>query len=1014
MGAVDDKVVLIGLGSAGYDVLVEVKRCLRRAADEIENEKSVASSAGSGQDEATAWHADIQFLALGFDQRRQLPSGERLQLKVPARPFGGAARSLDPTLWAKGEVSTARRYAAGAWLAALDQESEILGRLRNLTDGLNIGGQVSCRYFFVCSLIDPEGVGLLLPIANLVRRMAFTDGWRENLDSRAFLLVPPNPGPLDRAQVAAALREIQQAEVHAWPPPSALGLQRDRDSEGRITLFRRGWYLAEPAHEGGPDFAPATAAQQNRLAAEWLAYVLKPEFQAELRRVKLDAPRSSHTPVAPVFCAFGLADYVVPVTELVEYCARRLAGEMVRKTLLADAGVGAVSEAAGFIDKHGLGSLALVDDLACRQPEQPMGRPVIEYRRMSWKRPGDIDRALAFRDGYEKQELPAYVYDLELRAGPCVAEVGEELRKHSLTLACTTPTGAFNRIFSFLSEVRRALRNLEIKTREENTVFQAEARSLLSALARGRAFALRCERLIAVSLRAAKWWTAGSLVLWVLGEVVKRILQGPRLRTVYEALQAIGLDVSDRLKSMGWESLGLAALFLLAWFLCRETARNYVARVMEYLNKIRSHHLREIMSEILQGARDRVRVVEGIIKALKTETEEMVGPRSPGLPQALVPDDLTNSEQFLGFPGRRSVATPLAVEQMYARGTGAVQPMDKAQVSRDPVESTPGQILQRFASEVFTEAWFERSAPDREEALFTYCRAPFLASGLPDAETLLIERLLESGGQPESAVPEAIAEELDLNFIPRMRPCSSHIETTVKPDRAIGLYASGDSRLRQAVHDLNLQRAQLNEISTGLRYRIVGLSFRYGLKLEDLRLFAECEAAYAQVEDPNLFHTRLVFSGRTTPSVPPEPSWTESARAEAPEDYPSAGEAADGRGSGPAASRPPADDADVPRRSADDDAWTEQWATIPEAGTPSEAGSAGFPSTPAGPDVADLAASYRFLGLETDASPEKVEAAYWEAYSLYNPDTGSQKDGDKMAEFNLAYDRIKAGWRVAA
>jgi len=970
----------------------------------------------------------VQFLAVGFSQRTELVSGERLQLAVVAQSPNDQSDGIDPAVLPPVETEAAPGYAAHAWLAVLRQEDEVLGRLRNLRDALGIGGTESSRYLFTCSLADPQGVGLLLPVANLVRRMAFTDGWSDLLETRAILLLPAHPSLEERAQAAAALREIRQAEACRWPPARALGLQGD-PGEGQTPLFGRGCFLVEPSRESGADCPAATVGQQNRLVAEWLTYVLSPQIQGELRQHRLDSPRPralstqtqpdgsddvrSPEPAPPAFCSLGLTDYIVPVTDVTEHCARRLAREVVKTTLLPDVGERGIAHAAAFLDRSKLSVPDLTADLAAMQTERPMTRPLSEYPEMSWKEEGDVSKAWGFRDRWERHELPVYSYDLALKAEGRVADGGEELRKESLNLASSEPVGVFARVLSFLEETRRKLLASSTETCQESTRVQAAATRLFMVLARRKTFALWCERLIAVFMRAAKCSLIGSVVLWMLTEILKRLLASSRLQAVLGVLQWIGVDLSGRLTTVVWESLAVAFAFFLAWLSCREMVRNHVAQILEYLTHVRRHHLLEAVSAALRGIRSKASGVEMHIDALRTETEAMVAAEAPSLGAAITPHNLADGTQFLHFPGRHSLATRLAVEQLYARGTGVVSPIDLAQSPDEPV-STPAQTLQDLARVVFTEAWYRQSVADREAALLAHCRKLFLDSGLPDAESLLVRRILDSGRLPKSETVTAVGEELSLRFIPRMQPLSSHVQTAEKPHQVIGLCDPGDSRLAEAIEKLLLQRGQLFVVQTGLRSRIVGLSFRYDLRLEDLRLFTECETAYARAEDSNLFHTRLVFSGRTTPSAAPRPSWAEGARTEAPEDYRSAGKEADDGGSGPAASRPPVGPAAAPPPSADDDTWTDQWATMPEAGTPSGAGGPDFGSTPGGTGAVAVAASYRFLGLEPDASPEKVDDAYWDAYSLYNPDTGSQKDSDKMAEFNLAYDRIKASWRVAA
>jgi len=989
-GPLSEKVVFIGLGAFGYDVLIQLKRALRALAEE------------GGRDSEALWDRDVRFLAIDFSPRTELPPGEHLELEIVGQSPDWPTAGLDPAVTVDGGSRGSPSYAAQAWLAAISRESEMLGRLRNLTDGLGLGGGTTCRYYVVCSVAEPQGAGLLLAVAGLVRRMAHSEGRRELLSQCAMMIVPPGLDLGEKAQVAATLREVVQAEGAGWPAPVTQDLQRD-PAEGEQHVFSLGCYLVEPAQEGEGASAPTTGAHMCRLVAEWLAYMALPPVVEGLRQAGLVTPRRSTgletAEVAgyleglpegyarPAFSSLGLADYVVPVGGVIERCARRLAVRLVGATLLDDPGEAGLDQAEAFISLAKLSPMTLATELAAMQPGRPMDRPLAEDEALNWKKRGDIAEAWRRRESMEKQDLPANTHDLAIRVETRVAEVGRKLHAEALSVAGRNPLGAFDRVLAFLAETRARLLGLETGIRADCARVQTAAERLFSVLPARKVWALCCEAQIRPLWHASGWFAVAGIVLLAIDTICRWVLKIDMPDTVF------------RMTTSGVWYILWAAIYLLLALWCTRVAQRHVAEVRKYLSLVTRHHLLEAVASLLRGVKSGALDVERLIGNLKRDVEGLAARLRRRTPSVVNTPSTDGAPGFLDFPGRDSLVTEAMESDLYDRASGAIQLGENA-------------ALRALAMEVFSPPdglanWLSEASAERDEKLLMFCRARFRDCGLPDAETLFVDRLLEGGSRPQSEADEIAGQELAARFLRRMQPRSSHGPLATKPSQVIGLPTPEWTRLRVAIDKLHRQRGQLYEIGTGLRFRIIGLSFRHDLRLENLRAYADFEAAYAKTADPNVYHTRLVFSGRESPSSGAKASWAEGAWA----GKPGGRETEDGDDQ---AWAEPGDTGSAggdgePETAQAGSTWSEDWSNVPEAFPETDTESGPRPGEPGAVDSA-----YRLFGLEPGASADKVEDAYWNAHCLYNTDTGTQKSVETMARFNAAYDCIKATWRAAA
>jgi len=838
-------------------------------------------------------------------------------------------------------------YAGHAWLAVLNQEGILVRRIQNIGGRALPGRQEVRRYYLVTSLADPAGVGLLLPVANLVRRVAATDGWRGLLAMKAVLLVPPGLSEAKRAQAAAALREVRDAELAGWPAPSAQELLIHPE-EGNRHAFNSGCYIVEARHESRPECAPQTLDELETLTAEWLTYMAVGAIQSGLRQNdRLDEP---HPPMGevPTFSAFGLADFTVPTVAIADLCGRRLAKEMVESVLLAEPGEAGLDEAAAFVAAQGLWVATLKWNLPRAQSGMPLAQPFSASPELQWKGPESVARAWAFRERWERQDQPANMLGLTMSVQSRLAALVAPLRAEISRVLGRQPHGAFDRARAFLRELGRQVLSLRADVADEQLDLEMIASRLTSELAAEKHAMLEAAKTVGPVKRTLLVSTAAAATLLAVAFILS------------------GLATFMGLAVAGAVATGLAVLnYLLQLLRLRRLLKGHLAKLRGYLDCIRRSHIAESVGSLLSGFEGKV--VEALGRLAQDRDELAMWfatmPLDPG--GVLNQTDRSTGHSYSGFRSRFSLATRKLIESIYEeRGTGIAQ-------------AGPIGALEALASEFLAPPqglplWLERSPGDRIQQLLEFCRGRFATQVYESAEDLLVSKVLEYGRLPSSETSSRMQRELAENLLTMMRPTSSCLLLADEPDQVIGLEEAGPTLVNRAIEDLHLQQGLLQVIPTGLRHRVVGMAFRHGLTLEDLAAWPEYEQALEDFSDPNLLHTRLVFSGqKSETAVPPPPS--------------------------PPPLPPPMPPPEPPPPSPES-----EWKAVPEADGADR------------PPPVDLPSCFRLLGLEPGASDEEVEDAYFVLKARYDPEMGREKDVDLMAQVNRAYDEIVLSRRQAA
>jgi hypothetical protein len=1032
-----DRVVVIGLGRFGYDLLLETKRAVADLAQEC------------GHTANTFTERRLVFLAIDFGHRTELPAGEHLTLPIITRPPERGKVKLDPALLPTDLSPMVQPgVAAYAWLSILSREAQVLGRLRDLVDELHLGGGQVWRTYLVGSATEPETTGLLLPVGNLIRRMFRADDERRDLLRQcAVLVVPPDLDDHGKAQAVATLREVSMAEACEWPDPVSDGVYRDRD-EGERHVFDLGCYLVEKAQEGSGRHAPATFGEQKMAVAEWLAYQCVPEVQASLQEGRLGQPRRvGGSPIdetdqvasgaesrgAPAFASLGFADYVVPVSRVVEACAVRLAGSLVEETLLAGSEEGRGSDADRLVD--GLDAARLQDEMA----DSPDGRTLFQFLVQTdafpWKKPGGVIDAWRCREVLELDEFPRQIEGLR-RWGETRAErAGRDIETESRRVAAERPAGALARAAAAVRVGGTRLLGLEANARRESVEEGERALGLFSRLAaerrRARAYDAALPILRRMTIVFAITGVAALALHFVLAWIVQRfwpnyaptgslldrimqsILGQIDLDGIYSFVTAVGpsilahagsgagaatgsllravlnwlvrnLDPIAALWQFGCEVLFGAFGLFCTFLVFRCYVRRHVNAIREYLEAVRRSHILLLVALVQKRAGEKVVHVIGQLEELRAEIADTVSRLAPE------PRHLSDAETsggglgYLDFPGRQSLVTSAVVDDVYRSGA------DKGLQGMRPALHA---LAEGILSPDRLYVWLTQPTAERDATLLTRCREVFAESSVPDAESRFIQRLLDEARRPEAETNDLVGREVQYRLFERMKPLSSHIEAETEPSQAIGLADPERSKLAEGIDMLRQSGGRLFRLTTGLRYRIVGFTFRQDVRLTDLRAYGDWEKAYAAVKDPNLLHTRLVFSGRPAPSPAPTPP-----------PAPSLETLASLAAVGQAASYPTGGVGLL----AEDD-----WAKAPEAIVP------GFDPETSGrdravaQDPAGLGARCRLLGVKPEASAEEIEVAHWMLFALHALGRETDESIGRASGYGEAYDDLRDMRRVA-
>lgn len=339
--------VIIGLGEAGRRSVAYLKRRIYDAYGPLE---SVLLLAVTLPEEGAA--VPKRSAALPYEL---LPK-EELELDLTDAHRGADRVAMDYPWLPAGVLQTDsvdREARAASRLAFMSQASVLVPWLHDnlrailsiaardamVGKGFSFGNDPSAAIYIVAALDDPVGSGLFLDFAYLTRHILHSIGIPDISVTGVFYL-PDQQTLTERAgaNVYAALKELDAHMsgtpfAHAYTP--AVQIRAD-SAQQALPPFNHGCYLLDTINEKG--IALGERDEASAMLGEWL-------FQASLTtcRQPLDGPiaeassrRRYVEDRLAVYGSLGLAGYILPIDGFVDFCANRLAGQMLETYVLGN------------------------------------------------------------------------------------------------------------------------------------------------------------------------------------------------------------------------------------------------------------------------------------------------------------------------------------------------------------------------------------------------------------------------------------------------------------------------------------------------------------------------------------------------------------------------------------------------------------------------------------------------------------------------------------------------------
>lgn len=198
--------------------------------------------------------------------------------------------------------------------------------------GLEVGHQGASVYF-VAALDDPVGSGLFLDATYLVREMLRRIGVAAATTGIFFL---PEPEALDEVRGANVYAALKELDYHMSGNPFSQEYTATVAVDSTVPPFTHGCYLMDTMNER--QIALGKRDEASAMLGEWL-------FQASLTPCKqpLDGAISSAAGRLQMvegrladYGSLGLAGYILPIEEFVDWCANRLGDALINTYVRAN------------------------------------------------------------------------------------------------------------------------------------------------------------------------------------------------------------------------------------------------------------------------------------------------------------------------------------------------------------------------------------------------------------------------------------------------------------------------------------------------------------------------------------------------------------------------------------------------------------------------------------------------------------------------------------------------------
>jgi len=864
--------IVIGLGHLGGQMLACLERRLMERHNGIPTVKLLALDAGQGAEDRYEGRGEIRRLDLSFDltelfEKRKTAISR--WLPDEAATLAQKEDELAQTrLWGRlalfrhaDQVHWSVRDAANIVLSVATR-SELGPR------GLRVKDESSMDVYVIADLAEPFASGILPDLAYLVAHTV-----ADEVSVRVFpqitgvLFLPSFRAPEDAGKVSEEeIRARREAEVireaDAYAALKELDYYMDRRRyeaaySAGLTFrheappFTRSCYLVDAINErnkGMPNLD-----QMTEMVGEWLyqmlASPLKDSFQEPGVRF---ADVRSHGKVAS-YSSLGLAAYFLPIVEVIEVNANRLAFEMIDHYFLHPAPESADIPAADFGAQPQEVQERLQDDLAWDTKKDAFFNvPLQHFAHIS---PHDLTRLegqIRRNFGYRlEQMLPRLRRGMDGNLGAMVEDFQENLARQVAYIINASPTGGVSLARRFLHKLKGDLAVTERRARAEGEAQRQEMRDLGTKMRDDRANLVAAVKTfgsrraivaLAISLLAILVWLYyAELALLDKLELIP-LLDFGQAPTIAAIVALVG------------NLFALGGAFGIGYDWWRRTRYSYIDDHRRRLRIALEIELKGVEANYYRQVQD---VVDQELMEVVSFQNRLEDLRDAFASDMEAPRPLYGSPRFII---EESVIDQQDVDIFYRELAG---------------ETLEDEILALFEEYGPFYRWKDASDEEITAALLAFGRTKFdVLRRTKCAEALLVQHAAQAVASPEGRLRDKIStaelgtpenkravqrrlEQLRDNSMPFLRYSDLELETGVSTNLVHRIGFEGamneDSLIYQVLEEQGLPR-----LLTTDRHRIISMTVRHGLPLAAVGLLRRWRMQYESLRSRagRQLHTR--------------------------------------------------------------------------------------------------------------------------------------------------------------
>jgi hypothetical protein len=856
--------IVIGLGDVGGEVLACLEQRLVERHGGIPTIRLLAFDVGPGPKDRYDGRGEIRRLDLTFNldqllEKRQ-PSVSRW-LPADIATLSEQRDSLTETrLWGRLALF---RHADRVHIVVREATNAVLSvatRSDLQPHGLRVKDESSLDVYIISALDEPFASGAVLDLAYLVAHTVDPEGSLRVIDKISGVLFLPSfrlredLDDLSSEQLIAERETELVRQADAYAAAKELDFYMDKRSyqaaySAGLTFsstarpFTHSCYLVDARNEqnkGMPNLE-----QMMELVAEWLYQMLASPLKDGFQMAGVPyADLRSYGKVA-AYSGLGLASYFLPINEVIDVCASRLALDMIdghflrqappdESPLPMDSGAQPVAVQDRLRDDHDWDTKL---DPYMNVPTQhfaniaPQDLPRLE---------GQIRRTFGFR--LEKM-LPRLRKGMGLNLARLLKDLQGVLAENVTHTINAAPTGGVSQARRYLHQVNEELAKIEAHARHEG-----QARVQEKQTAERRIRDDRAGHVAAVNTFGSPWarvalvLSAAAILVWLYYAMITLL---DRLDRLEATVRLPGLEfgqwplVAAMVILVGTLlSVGLAVFISYDWW--RRTHHGYIEAHRLHLAAARDIELKGVEVGYYQRAQDVVKQQLVEVAGFETLLRDV---------RDAVQKDLVKPRPLYGAPRfavEESVVDEGDVEQFYAEVVG---------------ESLEDEILGLFADYSPFYSWKDSSEAEIMADLQSFSRGKFdVLRRTESAETLLIRHAVEemstSDSQPRHRIAAADpgvpqdsratrrrVEELRDNSMPFLRYNRLDLEHGVEPSLVLQVGFEAARNADSPIYQI-LEEKSIPKLYTGDRHRIVSMSTRHGLPLAAIEVLRTWQRPY--------------------------------------------------------------------------------------------------------------------------------------------------------------------------